>query len=91
MDELKAVEISLAPMFEKAEEDGLWFCRHDICFSPEELRHEQACGRFRWGAINWSLEDPKNLVEAAYEKAYQARKEAIELKERVASWEKGRR
>ena len=89
MDEMEAVERSLAPMFEKAEKEGLWFCRDDMCFSPDELREEQACGRFLGGAVNWTLEKPEKRVEAAFIKADLAQKEACELEKRVFFWAKG--
>ncbi len=58
------LEENLKPLFERAERDGLWFyCSYqDLWFSPKQLRIEQANGRFRWGAVNWRLRDPKEQL-----------------------------
>jgi hypothetical protein len=48
-------------LFQQAETEGKWFhCSYqDLWFSPSELKGLQETGRFRWGAVNWTLRDPK--------------------------------
>lgn len=62
----REVAESLKPLFEKARREGLWFyCSYQgLWFSPDELAAAQAEGRFRWGAVNWTLRDPREYLEA---------------------------
>jgi len=60
----EAVE-SLKPLIEKARRAGKWLhCAYqDLWFSPEQLEQHNAAGRFRWGAVNWSLRDPQERLK----------------------------
>lgn len=74
---------SLKPMFAEAREKGLWFWCHyqDLWFSPDALEAEQRAGRFRWGAVNWRLRDPKERpIEADKRVA-----DAVAERERIAA------
>ncbi len=53
-------------MFERAERDGLWFWTsyQDLWFTPAQLREDMANDRFRWGAVNWELRDPREKLKA---------------------------
>ncbi len=69
----------LAPLFAEAARTGAWFhCTYqNLWFAPEELRAEQAAGRFRWGPGNWKLRDPQERVAellAKIDEALAARK-----------------
>lgn len=76
---------SLAPLFERADREGLWFyCYYQgMWFSPAELRGHQATGRFRWGAVNWVLRDPKELLESARRSVGTAAQEAAAVEARL--------
>jgi hypothetical protein len=77
---------SLVPLFQEARERRLWFyCSYqDLWFSPDELEKEQTAGKFVWGAANWRLRNPEELV-AEKELALQAARRAYDRAvERVA-------
>ncbi len=78
---------SLGEMFTRARREGLWFhCGYqDLWFSPDELEKAQASGRFRWGAVNWELRDPKEQVEYLKRKAQSAADEAASFVAKVAT------
>lgn len=82
-DVSKAVLDSLKPMFDLAEKKGLWFFSEyqQIWISPGELREAQNNGKFRWGAWNWRLRDPKEHLFDLRAKAERSKMEADELEE----------
>lgn len=55
---------ALYDLADQAEREGLflWTSYQDIWFSPSAIRAAWEEGRFRWGAINWSLRDPKEKL-----------------------------
>ncbi len=75
MDEATDIKKSLAPLFKEADEKGLWFyCSYqDLWFSPDDLRSEQANGRFVWGAVNWRLRRPSERMDQLQEAAISAK------------------
>ena len=79
----KEVTDSLKPLFEEAEEKGLWFYQryYDLWLSPSKLKDEQKNGRFRWGAANWRLRDPKERLQQLRQKAAEATQEADNFEE----------
>lgn len=70
MTEKQTIQTGLAPLFEQARRDGLWFhsSYQDLWFSPDELERAQSNGFFIWGAVNWTLRAPsvrrRQLTEA---------------------------
>lgn len=58
-------DAALQSLIRQAREERKWLhCSYqDLWFSPTELEREWANGRFRWGAVNWTLRDPKILIE----------------------------
>lgn len=68
---------SLAPLFKRAEAEGLWFhCGYqNLWFSPKQLKAEHDRGRFIWGAVNWTLRDPKVRLAQLEKHADSAAKE----------------
>lgn len=62
---------NLAPLFQKAEREGLWFyCSYQqLWFTPAELREQHKKGRFIWGPVNWQLRMPRERLEEAQRKA----------------------
>lgn len=78
---MNAIDESLKPLFEEAEEKGLWFYSiyHGLWFSPSELKESQARGGFRWGAVNWKLRNPQEHLEQLKKKAADAKEEADEV------------
>lgn len=75
----------LAPLFEQADREGLWFyCNYqDMWFSPDELRARQARGELHWGATNWKLRDPTELYRMKHESLQRAEKELNALALRI--------
>lgn len=61
---LETERAALTLLFEEARKNGTWFWGkyHDIWFSPDELEAEHAKGNFVWGAVNWELRDPAELL-----------------------------
>lgn len=55
----------LEPLFKEAEKYGLWFYTsyQQLWLSPQELREEQANGRFIWGAANWQIRSPEERFD----------------------------
>ncbi len=72
----------LEPLFIRADKEKLWFhsAYQDIWLSPKELRKHQASGSFIWGATNWTLRDPRGLLDGilAEIEAKRKRLEAIQ-------------
>ena len=67
MSERDIILEDLAPLFERAERDGLWFHNtyRDLWFSPAELRahHKNGNGEFVWSSIHWTLRDPRERLK----------------------------
>lgn len=87
-DEARAyIKAGLAPLFERARVEGLWFwCRYqDLWFSPDQLAKEHAAGSFLWGAVNWSLRDPQERLKEAIARADQAAAEAQRVARSISS------
>lgn len=83
MDE---ITIGMAPLFQKARAHGLWFyCAYQqLWFSPDNLEREQKNGRFRWGAVNWELRDPREQVTKLRDEAKGLLKRAEALEYEIA-------
>jgi len=76
----------LDKMFARARQERLWFhCSYqDLWFSPDELERAQADGRFRWGAVNWSLRDPKEQIDYLKRKAAAVAEEAARFEAKAS-------
>lgn len=85
----------LAPLFERARAEGLWFhCSYqDLWFTPDDLEAAHANGRFVWGAVNWKLVRPEaytlHMRELAAKSAHAA--ELAEIRAKLAQLEEGSR
>lgn len=77
--EAKVVRAQLAPLFEKARKECLWFyCSYQqMWLSPNELEKANAKGRLLWGAVNWTLR-PFEELEEQLVKDIQKANEALE-------------
>lgn len=84
---------TLDPLFAQARREGLWFygSYHDIWFSPDELRAHQANGQFVWGAVNWKLRDPRELLASREQAAANTQSSITDTQRRIAEWERSRR
>ncbi len=84
--ETTTLQDELAPLFERAEREGLWFhCLYqNIWLSPAELRDYQRQGRFLWSAGNWELADPKEHIEYLRAKITEAEEALTSFQRRVA-------
>lgn len=79
----------LSRLIDKAERDGQWLrCSYqDLVFTPQELRDENAKGRFVWGVCNWQLIDPRERLNAELKKAEAAASNAAEIRKKLAALE----
>ena len=84
-EQLKSLEQELTPLFDKAIAEGLWFYTdyQQLWFSPKALREHQMGGRFRWGAQNWKLRDPEEMIEEAYQQLDTAQQNLRRIKRLV--------
>lgn len=81
------MERGLAPLFERARQQGLWFWCHyqDLWFSPEELKAHHRNEKFRWGAENWQLRDPAEHLATLKTRVVSAQQAADTFERRMAS------
>jgi hypothetical protein len=64
----KAIILSLQPLFNKAEEEGLWFFHdskdyEEVWVSPEYLRLMQSQGELLWSPEHWELRSPMGYMK----------------------------
>ncbi len=83
-----AIVASLEPMFEEAQENGLWFFHHapdgeEIWCSPGYLRKEQAEGRLIMAPEHWELRNPVGYMTKLVDQAQAIVDEYNELVERL--------
>lgn len=73
-------------LIERATREGKWlFCQYQgLWWSPAELAQCNANGRFLWGAINFELRDPAELLAACEQRVVQAMAEVESVKARMA-------
>ena len=77
MSQKEQILAELAPLFAEAKEKGLWFQgkvfgHSELRFSSKELREYHDKGKYIWGAVNWKLVDPKEILSSLSEDIYQA-------------------
>ncbi len=67
----------LNALIAQARSEGKWLWCHyqDLWFSPDSLEAENKNGKFRWGAVNWTLRDPQEKLAAAQERTRRAQAE----------------
>lgn len=60
MNDRERILESLEPLFQEAEEKGLWFYTEyqSLWFSPKELRKQHEKGRFLLSPVSWRLRAP---------------------------------
>ncbi len=75
----------LAPLFQKAKAESLWFCcrYQQLWFSPEELAAKQAEGKFLWGPVHWELRSPSEHLRKLRSKAVKAEEKYLKFRGRV--------
>jgi len=90
MTKKEEILMGLEPLFIKAEKEKLWFYAsyQDSWFSPQELKEKHNENRFLWGACNWELRNPYEIIEQAERRIENYRKELIILKNKIEKWEK---
>ncbi len=86
--EREAIRLSLQPLFDKAEADGLWFFHESsqvgqVWCSPEYLRLKQAEGEYVWAPEHWELRSPLGYMKSLHTRAEAIVKEHNELAERL--------
>ena len=67
--EKQAILISLDPLFQEAEEKGLWFFHKsdeagEIWCSPEYLRFRQSEDEYVWAPEHWELRNPVRHLDS---------------------------
>ena len=86
--EREAIRLSLQPLFEKAEAEGLWFFHESseagqIWCSPEYLHLKQSEGDYVWAPEHWELRSPLGYIKSLRKQAEAIVKEHNELAERL--------
>jgi hypothetical protein len=63
-DQMDEILAGLEPLFKEAEERKLWFYANyqQMWYSPTELKAQHAKGYLIWGAVNWQLRNPYELM-----------------------------
>ena len=77
---------SLRPLIAKARAEGKWLhCSYqNLWFSPDQLETENREGRFRWGAVNWTLRDPGEMVQQRADDLRRAERDYLDAVRRVS-------
>ncbi len=77
---------SLRPLIAQARAEGKWLhCSYqDLWFSPDELEAANRDGRFRWGAVNWTVRDPGEMVREKAEELRLAERNYLSAVNRVS-------
>ena len=88
MTQREQILAGLESLFQKAEKRKLWlrasaFGHDELLFSPSELRAEHQKGHFIWGAVNWTLEDPQQMVLSLERDIKKAEKDLVDFKQRM--------
>lgn len=85
----EAVIESLAPLFERADRERLWFyfSYQGMWFSPDELRAKHAAGRLYFGAVNWTLRNPNELHAECVGSVQSALRRLESVDARLEKWE----
>lgn len=85
MNQAEEIRESLAPLIEKARNEGkwLWCAYQDLWFSPDSLEKSNAEGKFLWGPINWHLRNPSEKLAEAEKRAAFAVAEANRIRELI--------
>ncbi len=76
---------AMEKLFADAEAKGHWLycCYQGLWFSPNELKSQQANGKFLWGASNWSVRDPQEGLDSLTRKVGEAQKEVDAFRGRM--------
>lgn len=79
---------TLQPLITQARKEGKWLhCYYqDIWFSPDELEAANQEGRFLWGAVNWTLRDPHEMVQEQAEILKEVERNYIDDQKRLSNW-----
>lgn len=85
MSEIHQIRSELRSLIQEAERRGKWLhCAYqDLWFSPAELRKANDESKFLWGAVNWTLRDPIELLEQARRRVKLAEEEYRRIEERI--------
>lgn len=84
----QAIIMSLKPLFERAEGEGLWFYHDsievpDLWASIEYLHYMQSKGRMIWGPEHWELRDPVDYLRQLHRDAVKKINEYNDLAKRL--------
>lgn len=77
---------SLRHLIAQARAEGKWLhCSYqDLWFSPDQLETANREGRFRWGAVNWTLRDPEEMVRQRADDLRCAEQDYLDAVKRVS-------
>jgi len=84
----QAIVASLKPLFDEAEEKGLWFFHEsgevgEVWCSPEYLHLQQSKGEMIWAPEHWELRNPTAYLKKLHMQAEAAVKEYNEMAARL--------
>lgn len=80
--------MSLQPLFERADAEGLWFFHAsdeagEVWASPGYLQEEQSNGRLIWAPEHWQLRSPIDYMASLHQKAGRLIDEYNEMADRL--------
>ena len=83
-----AILLSLQPLFEKAEAEGLWFYHEseeagEVWASPQYLKYKQSKGRLIWAPEHWELRDPMGYMRKLHREAVRVVEEYNDMAQRL--------
>ena len=84
----QAIILSLQPLFQEADSEGLWFFHdskdyEETWVSPEYLRMMQAQGRMLWSPEHWELRSPIGYMKMLHRHAEELIEEYNSMAERM--------
>ena len=84
----QVIIMSLEPLFERAEAEGLWFFHEsdeagEVWASPGYLQEQQSNGRLIWAPEHWQLRSPIDYMASLHRKAGQLIDEYNEMADRL--------
>ena len=84
----QVIIMSLQPLFEQAEDEGLWFFHEsedtgEVWASPGFLQEEHSNGRLIWAPEHWELRSPIDYMASLHRKASELIDEYNEMAERL--------
>ena len=88
MTQREQILAGLEPLIQKAERMDLLlraraFGHDELIFTPKELRAYHQKGQYIWGAVNWTLEEPRIVINSLERDIKKAEEKLATFKQRM--------